>query len=214
MRRGAGLAAVALAAAVALTGCQSAAEPTTSEASDAPTEVLDHGIPVGDGATRIDLYVDYLCPYCGYFEAANGEYLGSLVDSGEATVVVHPLNFLEAYSNGTRYSTRAANAFLCVTELAPEAAWSYHQALFADQPAEGTDGLDDEALVALGAGVDGLAECVAQERYSRWATEATNATLDAGTISGTPTVFVDGEQYTESIDDPEEFEAFVAAHLS
>ncbi|MFM2475564.1 DsbA family protein, partial [Burkholderia cenocepacia] len=54
-------------------------------------------------------------------------------------------------SQGSEYSTRAANLVGAVAALHPEAAPAVVRALFADQPAEGTAGLSDEELLAIAA---------------------------------------------------------------
>jgi hypothetical protein len=66
---------------------------------------------------NIVMYVDYLCPFCGQFEATNSESLRTMVESGAATLEVHPIAILTNKSAGTQYSLRAANAAACVRGL-------------------------------------------------------------------------------------------------
>ena len=97
----------------------------------------------------VTVYVDYMCPACGNFEAQNGVMLENYVGSGDANLAVYPINFLDGQSLGTKYSTRAANAFGCVVEQQPDVAFELHKRLLSPevQPSEGTPGLDDKELL-------------------------------------------------------------------
>jgi len=170
-----------------------------------PATAVDGAIALGDGATQVDLWVDFFCPYCGMFEAANGDYLQARIEDGAVTVRVHPIAFLDRASMGTRYSTRAANAFLCVADLAPEQTLSFYRALFIAQPAEGTPGLSDDELAAIApAAADG---CIRGLWFDDWVGEWTQRAIDLG-VQGTPTVLVDGARFAGGFD-PEAFAAFV-----
>lgn len=162
----------------------------------------------GPGTVRITLYVDYLCPICGQFEAANGDYLRSLVDSGAATLDIHPVAILTNRSQGTKYSLRAANAAACVADESPDQFFAFNQALFAEQPDEGTAGLSDADLVSVVRSVDGIrnrqaiASCIQDQTYAKWIDERTTAVTGGdipGTtltdFPGTPLVLVNGQRY-------------------
>jgi protein-disulfide isomerase len=83
----------------------------------------------------IDVYEDFLCPYCERFETRNAADLTAALNEGKAKVNYHALNILDARTTPPGYSTLAANAALCAV---PAGIWpAYHQRLFADQPAEG-----------------------------------------------------------------------------
>ena len=62
----------------------------------------------------MDTYVDFMCPVCNQFEQAYGEAIQGLVDDGTITLNIHPISILDRASQGTEYSTRAANAMYCV----------------------------------------------------------------------------------------------------
>lgn len=120
----------------------------------------------------VTVYVDYMCPACGAFEQTYGTMLENYIGSGDITLSVYPLNFLDAASMGTRYSTRAANLLSCVVEQQPDAAFSVHERLLSAevQPAEGSDALTDEQLVEqaelAGATADTeLKQCVKDQRF-------------------------------------------------
>jgi len=183
-----------------------------------PAGVVEQtGIPVGadgvagtenEGAKTLDVYVDYMCPICGQFEAANAASIAEMREAGDLTLVVHPVSILDRVSQGTEYSTRAASAAAWVADQAPEQFSAFHDALFASQPEENTPGLSDEQLaqVAEQAGVPadvaaGIASGEAHETYAEWvkasseAAGSTESLLNAEGGFGTPTVVIDGERF-------------------
>ncbi len=175
---------------------------TASSQSPAPTATD------GSGAVRITMYVDYLCPTCGQFEKANGDYIESLVDSGAATVDIHPVATLSNRSQGTKYSLRAANAAACVADHSPNQFFAVNAALFAKQPDQGTAGLTDAQLTRVVTGVDGLQQrsaitkCIEDQTFSKWVDERTSSVVGGdvpGSSSkdfpGVPLVLVNGQRY-------------------
>lgn len=174
------------------------------------------------GVLDIQLYVDYLCPNCATFEDENGEQLRRWVESGAATIEIHPIAVLSAKSAGTQYSLRAANAAACIADGSPDAFFAFHTALFERQPDEGTPGLSDDELVALAidSGAEDttdLAECVHGLRFRSWVQAATSRALtgplpglELPAITSTPTVIVDGRPFlsTENFA-ADEFASFV-----
>jgi protein-disulfide isomerase len=171
---------------------------------------LDEGyLEVGAGRVVVDLYIDPMCPFCGQFDRANGDTLAALVDDDSITLRLHPLTFLDGASQGTAYSSRASAALTCEAALNPESTLDYLAAMFAKQPAEGTAGLTDDQLVNLSSGSESIADCVAGGEYQAWAQWNTENAItgpiegaEITSIQGTPTVLVDGSQYTGPIDDP------------
>lgn len=120
----------------------------------------------------VTVYVDYMCPACGGFEAQNGTMLEQFVGSGDVELTVYMINFLDAQSLGAKYSTRAANIVSCVVDQQPESAFALHNRLLSQgvQPAEGTTGLTDEQLLenaeAAGATINTeLKQCVKDVRF-------------------------------------------------
>lgn len=184
-----------------------------------PAGVVENtGIPVGaegvagtenDGAPTLDVYVDYMCPICGQFEALNGASIAELREAGDVTLVVHPVAILDRASQGTDYSTRAASAAAWVADRAPEQFSAFHDAMFASQPQEQTPGLSDEqiAQVAEQAGVPadvaaGIADGDATDTFGEWVEASTeSAGSDPDVVNpetgsmGTPTVLIDGERF-------------------
>lgn len=160
----------------------------------------DGRIAVGQAGAPVSVTVffDYMCPFCGRFEAANSAALDRLISSGQARLDLRPMSFLDAQSDGARFSTRAANAVATVADRAPEQVWAFHRALFAQQPEEGTKGLSDSELadIAREAGVP--AEVVARfddGEFTGWVADVTQKAFDSG-VTGTPTVMIDGHAFT------------------
>jgi protein-disulfide isomerase len=151
------------------------------------------GVVVGSGPVRIDAYIDFLCPFCRQFELSSGPALASLVASDEASIVYHPMNFLDDAST-TNYSTRAAAASGCAADQ--DRFMEFARVLFVHQPPEGGPGLSDVELAGLGveAGLTGpaFASCLADGPYLAWPSYVT-ARAVAAEVAATPTVLVAGD---------------------
>jgi len=160
------------------------------------------------GVVDIQIVIDYLCPICGEFEATNGEFIRTLVESGAATVEYRPIAILTGRSAGTDYSLRSANAAACVANTSPNSFFDFNERLFAEQPEEGTPGLDDARLIELaaaaGAGSAGVERCITDRAFRSWVRAATDRAqtgplairdVEVEGIEGTPTVFVNGQLY-------------------
>ncbi|MGY4859311.1 DsbA family protein [Cryobacterium sp. AP23] len=199
-------------------GTAISAVPTEATAADADPVATD--VSALTDTVNIAVYLDYLCPYCNQFETANADQLTSWLTAGNITLEVHPISILDNSSNGTKYSTRAANAASCVANYEPDKFLDVNAALFANQPTEGTSGLTDDELVSLveTAGVtdEAVATCITEQEFSSWVGTATdralegplpNSSLEA--LTGTPTVLVQGVQYQGDLSDAAAFETFV-----
>jgi protein-disulfide isomerase len=150
------------------------------------------GIVVGAGPVRIDAFIDFQCPFCRRFELAAGPALAGLVADRLASLVYHPMNFLDGTST-THYSTRAAASSGCAADQ--DRFLEYARELFVHQPPEGGPGLSDAELAALGRAA-GLTEavfdtCLSEAPYLDWPPYVT-ARADAAGVSATPTVLVAG----------------------
>ncbi|WP_233201940.1 thioredoxin domain-containing protein [Cryobacterium sp. Y11] len=181
--------------------------------------------PTG-AVANIRVYIDYLCPFCGDFEAANTEQIAQWVDTGAATIEIHPVSMLTSRSAGTKYSLRSANAAACVANYSPNDFFAFSSALFVDQPEESSPGRSNDEIKAVvkDSGVsDSLSQinsCIDDGTYESWVKAATARSLEGPiansslkSITGTPTVLVNGKPYAGSIDDPKEFASFVQQAL-
>lgn len=187
-----------------------------AEGTPIPTDPDAYDVPA-----RIVTYLDYGCPYCNQFETTNAAQIEELVAAGYATLEVHPISILDRAFLGTEYATRAANAMACVAAEEPDAFLDANAALFANQPAEQTEGLTDDeirdVLDSAGALTDEISACIGDRRYEGWVVAATDRTTsDPDLVNpstggfGTPTILVNGVRYTGPLDDPQAFAAFVA----
>lgn len=173
---------------------------TSGSSSSTPTQVTeDFGVLVGadSAATKITIYEDMQCPICAQFEDATGDQIEQAIEAGDVQVEYRLVSFLDRAS-GNDYSSRAMNAALVVLETSgPEAFKKFHDELFADQPAEGTDGPEDDELIDLaveaGAEESAVRGPIEDKTYDQWIKNATDA-MSKNDVTGTPTVFINGER--------------------
>jgi len=149
----------------------------------------------GTGVPRLDLYFDLMCPVCNQFEQINSADIDSMREAGTIAVYYHPISILDRSSNGTKYSTRAANAVAVVADKDPSHMLPFITALYANQPQENSNGLSDDQIAAIAVGVGVPTEVAATFKsgeFSKWVTAATDQASQDG-MSGTPTVMVNLE---------------------
>lgn len=169
-----------------------------------PANLTNAGaIPVGqaDAPVTVEIYQDYMCPACGKFEQANTAELDRMIKAGTARVALRPIAFLDRTSQGTKYSTRAANAMATVADRAPASVWAFNSALYENQPEEGTRGLTDDQIATLAtkAGVPrDVVDTFAKLIFERWVVRSTDTAFGSG-IEGTPTVMINGTKFTGDI---------------
>jgi len=159
----------------------------------------DGGFYVGkaDAPVTVTLYYDYMCPACGAFEKANTDELDKLLADNTIRMDLRPIAFLDKASQGTQYSTRAANDFATVIDLAPDKAWAFHEALYANQPEENSTGLTDDKLaeIARSAGVpDSVVAKFTDKTFEPWVAKTTQKAFDSG-VTGTPTIKINGKPF-------------------
>jgi hypothetical protein len=176
------------------------------------------------GVADIALFIDYRCPACLFFEEANAQTLTEVVASGQATLQLRTLSFLDRGSQ-TAYSSRAAGAVACLAKEQPSHAWPAHLTLLSAevQPAEGSAELDDQGLVVViertaGPVNEAARSCIEAgtfvpytQAFTEWTFQnpVPNA-IDPNTIvDSTPSVFVNGVPYTGPIDDAAVFRTFL-----
>ncbi|MDQ0802443.1 DsbA family protein [Arthrobacter sp. SLBN-112] len=179
-----------------------------------PAEVVAPGAEAEAGKpVKVVLYVDFICPVCKNFETQYNDQLTSLRNDGKITVEYRPLGFLDSRST-TNYSSRAANAAACVANTAPEKYADYFNALYAQQPAEGSAGLSDNDLkkMASDMGVN-IGSCVDDKTYRPYVKYTTKEASAIG-VSGTPTVFVDGKQWGKGDSAQTPFPDFLQAAIA
>ncbi|MFT3798178.1 DsbA family protein [Microbacterium sp.] len=158
-------------------------------------------VTFGDGQDVVATYVDFMCPYCNQFEQASGSTITQLIDEGRITLEIYPVHILDSRSQGTQFSSRAAAAFYAVAEADPAHSYAFMQALFKNQPDEGTTGLTDEEMIQIAkdAGVDmtdELEQTILDQKYLEFAQAQS---LPEGS-TGTPTLLVNGNVISITMD--------------
>lgn len=193
-----GIGALLVLALVTVAIVQSTRDTTGSDAA-APAGAAGYAVPIGpaDAPVTVDVYEDFLCPFCRDFEQAMGDTLVGAAEDGDLRVRYHPIAFLDRLSNGTEYSSRAANAFAVVRdEAGREEATAFHDLLFENQPPEGSDGLTDAQLIELaveaGATEAAVSGPIRDRAFDGWVENGTDEASRDG-VNSTPTVMVDGE---------------------
>ena len=206
--------------AVALTifgaSTQSSAVPTTATFNNGAkigtdlkvfTPTFTPTAPTGEQPIEIIVYVDYQCPICAIFELPNSDQIKDWVATGAATLQMHTLSFLDGRGSPNAFSSRAANASMCVAEYSPDNFFSYNTRLFQAQPTEGAPGPENSELITFAEEVgatsmEQVSSCINEKSFGNWIKEATEKALTEpipGTdiqVSGTPTILVNGQQYT------------------
>lgn len=194
------------------------AEPFTSTSNPtvAPT-------PGAKKPVAIQVYLEYQCPACAAFEVTNGDQIKSWLDSGFATLEIHPISFLDGRATPNEYSSRAANAAVCVAENSPKQFFAFTQALYKKQPQEGTPGPSNDEIFATAKSVgitnaDKIKTCIDAKSYGAWIKKVTTSVLDGNykvpgsenvAVDHTPIIVVNGKAYTDDITNPARFAQFV-----
>ena len=151
-----------------------------------------------DAPVTLDVYQDYMCPYCGQFERANRADLQQLVADGTVRLVIHPLAFLDPQSAGSQYSSRAANAVVTVAQYQPDKLLAFNAILYDQQPAEGSSGLSDKQIAELARSVgvdDATVARFGADQTTAFVSSLTKAAFKNEGIKGTPTVKINGKVF-------------------
>ena len=172
---------------------------TAGQAATAPSGAEGgYAVPAGPptAPVKVAVYEDFLCPFCGQFEAASRDALEKQAEAGRVQIQYHVVNFLDR-SSTTEYSTRAANALAVVLDMSgPEVAKRFHDLLFEHQPEEGSAGLSDARLVAYavqaGATKSAVQPGITDRTYEQWVNNVNDQASKDG-VNQTPTVKVDGK---------------------
>jgi protein-disulfide isomerase len=194
--------AVVVVVVIAVQGSRTHTDPAAAAPRNTAPGTGGAAFEVGDDSAPVvvDLYEDFQCPVCRQFEEQSGATLDALVRDGTVRLRYRPIAILDRLS-ADDYSTRALNAAAVVADQSGDDAFrAFHDALFAQQPAEGSAGLSDAQLTALAgaAGASGPAaqEGIGQLRFADWTVRVTDQASQQG-VTATPTVLVDGRQLTD-----------------
>lgn len=179
------------------TGQAEVEERDLGEVPEAPETPDESAVPPGveasgdDEPVQVVIFQDFECVHCADFEAENGDVLEEAVTSGDITLEYRNLNFLDR-ATPTQYSSRAAAAAYEVgNQVSTEQYLAFVEEVFSHQ---GTGGLDDEQLVEIASshGAD-IASALEENTWRPMVNVVSQESLANG-VSGTPTVFIDGER--------------------
>ncbi len=182
-----------------------AGTPPTAQAT-AATGLDEIGIKASGNGEPVQtvIYFDFMCPFCGDFEKTYGAELKQLASDKKITLEYRALGFLDRFSQGTNYSSRAAAAAACVADQSPDKYQAYLDKLFQNQPKENSKGLNNSQLkdYAKEVGAADIGSCVDAKTYRPFVNFTSALATNHG-INSTPSVFMDGEQWSskESFDD-------------
>lgn len=179
---------------------------------------------LSEDKVHIDVYVDYLCPFCKLFEETQNDTLLKYMQNSDVEVEYHPLGMIAEYSAVT------ANASACVASLQPELWWKANNALYATQPEEsvGQNYSKKQSITSIlkTSWTDlpisnEVKDCVQDTRFYDWAMLASQEALtqplpnsSGTTLKSTPTVLIDGVLFAGNWrDEPRTFSAAIDSAL-
>jgi len=177
---------------------------TPGETSAPVTITASHPISWGSAGApvTIDLYSDFHCPHCAEFEEQYGQTLTDAQEAGQITLRIFPMAFID---DG---SMSAANAFACAAVAG--FGETYYAALFANHTLDWSDSqLTQLAQQVNGSVPDTFSTCVTQRSHEDWVNSINDAASAAG-VTGTPTMFLDGQQVDLTTVTPDGLKAQIA----
>ena len=207
----------------------SVSQPTANPDAALPAGVLgadsEHAFGVLYGSASADapvleVWEDFQCPACASVEELNGAGIAALAEEGTVQLIWRPATFLDRVNEGrdasvANSSTRATAAWGCAMDAGKTR--EFHDAIYANQPAEEGDGWVDDQFIALaessgitGADLETFTSCVADGTYLDWAASS-GATFTTSGIGGTPFGVLDGvEVPTQTLADDAALRALIS----
>lgn len=168
---------------------------------------------------HVMVFVDYQCPHCADFDELNMETLQDEVADGNATLEIRPVALMDNSSQGTQFSTRAANTAACVAENDPNAFLEVSEQLFLHQQQAAQGAINQQMLADIaadaGADSDETNTCIMEDEFVDWVRDSTDRALSNPDLTGpsgnfgTPTIMVNDQRYNGPIDSPESLRAFI-----
>lgn len=186
----------------------------SQEASFPPSANKDHtgmAINKAPDARKLEIYLDYQCPFCKKFEETMAPTIESMIESGDVEVTYHTMIFLDKNLRNDA-SERATNASYCADEQGVYD--EFHKAVFQNQPqTEGQNAYPDALIrdeLPKQVGLEGekllaFQTCYDDRKFDDYVKRVDNEAGKAG-VTGTPTIRVDGEDIDlQQISSPEDF---------
>ena len=171
---------------------QAARDTTEPSAGTPPTGAVGYAVPAGPASApvKVAVYEDFLCPFCGQFEAASRD---RAAEAGRRRQGAGPATTCSTSSTAApapSYSSRAANALAVVLDASgPEVAKKFHDLLFENQPAEGSAGPQRRPArrlaVQAGATEADVQPGIEDRTFEQWVKNGTDQASKDG-VNGTP----------------------------
>ncbi|MGN6607670.1 MAG: MauE/DoxX family redox-associated membrane protein [Jatrophihabitans sp.] len=174
----------------------------------APTNGIVSGTKA---AATVDLFEDYASPQARAFNQAVASTLAADVKANTAQVRYHPVAFLDADSKGDRWSSRAANAAICATDVSVDKFVALNNLFFGSaggkqvQPPVGSSGPSLSDIAGYGttigltkAQVATFRTCVRDEQHLGVVEAITQRASQRGYTAGL-TVLVNGRSVAASL---------------
>ena len=154
----------------------------------------DYGITFNvDAPLSINIWEDFQCPFCKFFEDEMDEYIEGLIRNQEAKVTYHMTSFLGMESK------RATNAEYCAADEGRFI--EFHKAIYAVQGAENSGIFSNQNLVEIGKrlGITSptFESCVNENKYGD-NVDKVYKSMAKNKVEGTPTVFINGKPWSRS----------------
>lgn len=163
-------------------------------------EAAKNGQPV-----RVTIFQDYNCVHCAEFEQKYGDEIQKLVENGTITLEIRNLTFLDR-SSPTAYSARnAAAAYSVANQVSTSNFLNYQREIFSHQ---GTGDMNNQQIADIASKYGANIGSDMNDGKWRPLVDVVNAESASNGIQGTPTVFVDGDQYTSN-----DFSAFLKSKI-
>lgn len=215
------LATVGAGSLTALAGCNSTGpsveppeEPPSGPIANAtiPTNASDYpyavaGTPSSD-TVPIVYFGNWKCPYCAQFSSGSlSNIITDYVEPGDAAIQFRALSYFNDQPFLGPDAPRAARAGLAVWNLAPEKYWSFHEAVFANQPPENERWATVENLVSFAesAGVtqlNALRNAIKNGKYSDEVHKTTDAASNLD-VDSTPVLAINNETTVNALNTSE-----------
>jgi protein-disulfide isomerase len=162
-----------------------------------PAAIPSNGRTLGNANANhtIDIWVDFQCPVCRDFNAdAEPMLVANYISSGRVKLVFHDYIVIDAKTRGTE-SRDAANAALCANDQGQF--WTYHDWLFANQYDEGSGAFSKARLKTIGQS-SGIRDLTTFDSCVDGGTHNGDIIAEVAppSVTGTPTIFVDGAPTT------------------
>lgn len=150
-----------------------------------------NGLTLGDpnAPVVVEVYEDFQCPAClNFTETVEPLIIENYVNTGQVLFIFRQYPFIGPESFA------ASNASMCANEQ--DQFWNYHDMLFANQTGENIGAFSSRRLQAfaetLGLDMDKFNSCFNNSTYDDVVKEDKANGL-ASQVSGTPTIFVNGQ---------------------